>query len=48
MKYRKSNKAKKVSSGCKNHGSCKVCQNDRLHSTRKQLQDKIEVLKDES
>jgi hypothetical protein len=48
MKYRKTNRVKKVDSGCKNHGSCKICRNNRLYSSRKRLQDKIETLKDES
>jgi hypothetical protein len=35
MKTRKTNKAKRVDSGCANHGSCKVCQGNRTHANRR-------------
>lgn len=35
MKSRKINKAKRVSNGCKNHGSCDHCQGSRTHSNRR-------------
>lgn len=35
MKSRKSNKAKHISNGCKNHGSCERCRNSRTHSNRR-------------
>lgn len=30
-KYRKTNKAKRVDSGCRNHGSCPHCRGNRTH-----------------
>lgn len=35
MKSRKTNRAKRVSPGCKNNGSCKVCQGNRTHANRR-------------
>ncbi len=47
MKYRKSNRAKQVSHGCGNNGTCKVCEGDRLHGTRRDTQDKPAQMADE-
>ena len=35
MKKRKINKAKRVDSSCKNHGSCPYCRNSRTFSNKK-------------
>lgn len=37
MKKRKINKAKKVSSRCRNHGSCSYCKDSRTYQSRKEL-----------
>ena len=42
-KYRKSNRAKRVSSGCCNNGNCKICEGDRLYSSRVRSQDERHV-----
>ena len=48
MKKRQINKAKRVSNGCKNHGSCDYCKSSRTYSSkhREPLPDKGEKLKD--
>lgn len=38
MKSRKTNRAKRVSSGCRNNGSCGVCRGNRLYSSLRELQ----------
>lgn len=43
MKKRKTNKAKRVDPGCRNHGSCPVCRGNRQH----QLEVANEQLADE-
>lgn len=35
MKKRKTNRSKRVSSGCRNHGDCDYCRSNRLHQARK-------------
>ena len=35
MKNRKINKAKQVSNGCRNHGSCDYCKNSRTFSNKR-------------
>lgn len=35
MKHRKINKAKHVSNGCRNNGSCEYCRGSRTHSNRR-------------
>lgn len=35
MKYRKSNRAKRVSHGCRNNGSCGHCESSRTHANRR-------------
>lgn len=37
--YRKTNKSKHVDPSCKNHGSCKVCEANRLYSSRRRMQE---------
>lgn len=37
MKWRKSNNAKRVSHGCRNNGSCKVCEGNRTYQARRAL-----------
>lgn len=38
MKFRHSNKAKRMCGGCKNHGSCKWCLGNREHQWRKEIE----------
>lgn len=38
MKKRKTNKAKRVDSTCKNNGSCSYCRGNRLHQVKKELE----------
>jgi hypothetical protein len=35
MKKRKTNKAKRVDSHCKNHGECPWCRGNRTHSSKR-------------
>lgn len=37
MKTRKTNKGKRVSNHCKNHGSCPACKGNRLYQVNKQI-----------
>ena len=41
MKYRKTNKAKRISHGCKNNMSCDVCRGCREHSHAVVLQEDV-------
>lgn len=36
MKKRKTNRSKRHSSGCRNHGSCTWCRDNRLHQVHKE------------
>lgn len=38
MKNRKTNKGKRVSSSCRNHGSCPACKSNRLHQVNKEIE----------
>lgn len=38
MKFRHSNRAKKVCGGCRNNGPCAWCKGNREHQWRKQVQ----------
>jgi hypothetical protein len=38
MKWRKSNRAKRVAKGCRNNRGCPICEGNRLHFSRVRLQ----------
>lgn len=41
MKKRKTNKAKRSSSHCKNHGSCTWCEGNRLYQIKKEIEKSV-------
>jgi hypothetical protein len=45
--YRKSNKSKRVSGGCRNNNSCSCCRSDRLHASTRRKYTANEQLKDD-
>lgn len=44
MKSRKTNRAKQVSGGCRNHGPCAWCRGNRLHSSERHMQEEPDAI----